>query len=209
MGLIGQNQNKYYQENNHGNYQFITLEEIVNAFVISYVGDNKIIPKMNIYEVSLHAQRALRELSFDTFKSFKSQQIDVPPSLKMILPQDYVNYTKLSWVDSSGIKHPLYPTKHTNNPQQIKQDDDGSYFFGAEENNVTNPNFEIPFTFTNDSWLIAAPGKSKAWTSFNLSNSGKYYAQFIKDEISLINDELVFKILWENGASQFSSRAYG
>ena len=24
----------------------------------------------------------------------------------MILPQDYVNYTKISWVDSAGIKHP-------------------------------------------------------------------------------------------------------
>ena len=210
MGLLdGTTQNQYYQGENHGGYQFISLQELIAQFEIAYVGEGKLIPKLNKLDIQFHAMRALQELSFDTFKSFKSQQIDVPPSLIMSLPQDYVNYTKISSVDSAGIKHLLYPVKETNNPFQIKQNTDGSYFFGAEENNVTNPNFEVPFTFTNDSWLIAAPGKSKAWDSFNLSNSGKYYAQFIKDEISLINDELVFKILWENGASQFSSRAYG
>jgi hypothetical protein len=210
MGLLdGTTQNQYYQGENHGGYQFISLQELIAQFEIAYVGEGKLIPKLNKLDMQFHAMRALQELSFDTFKSFKSQQIDVPPSLIMPLPQDYVNYTKISSVDSAGIKHLLYPVKETNNPFQIKQSDDKSYFFGAEENNVTNPNFEVPFTFTNDSWLIAAPGKSKAWSSFNLSGSGKYYAQFIKDEISLINDELVFKILWENGANQFSSRAYG
>ena len=210
MGLLdGTTQNEYYQGNNYGNYQFTSLETVVAQFEISYVGEGKIIPKVKRQDIAFHAMRALQELSFDTFKSFKSQQIDVPPSLQMILPHDYVNYTKISSVDTSGVKHPLYETKHTNNPFQIKQNDDGSYFFGAEENNVTNPNFEVPFTFTNDSWLISAPGKSKAWSGFNLSNAGKYYVQNIKDEISLIDDELVFKMLWENGANQISSRAYG
>ena len=73
--------------------------------------------------------RALQELSFDTFKSVKSQQIDLPPTLVMPLPHDYVNYTKLSWVDSSGIKHPLYRTNDTSNPFQINQHADGSYNF--------------------------------------------------------------------------------
>ena len=33
------------------------------------------------------------------------------------MPQDYVHYTKVAWVDDSGIEHPIYPTSKTSNPQ--------------------------------------------------------------------------------------------
>jgi hypothetical protein len=49
----------------------------------------------------------------------------------MILPQDYVNYTKVSWVDSAGIKHLLYPTSKTSNPTNPLQDDDGDFILQA------------------------------------------------------------------------------
>ena len=82
-------------------------------------------------DVAFHAQRAIQELSFDTFKSVKSQEITLPPSLTMRLPQDYVNYVKLSWSDSSGIERPLYPTRHTSNPIPILQNSDGEYALTA------------------------------------------------------------------------------
>ena len=131
MALLETTQQDYYQGTDHGNYQFISLEDIINQFVIAYVGEGKIISKVKRTDVSFFAQRALAELSFDTFKSCKSQEIEVPATLQMILPQDYVNYTKVSWVDSSGIKHPLYPTKHTSNPKPILQNDDGEYKLSA------------------------------------------------------------------------------
>ena len=52
-------------------------------------------------DVAFHAQRGIQELSYDTLKSIKAQEIEIPPSLNMILPQDYVNYVKLSWSDDS------------------------------------------------------------------------------------------------------------
>ena len=99
MGLLdGITHKQYYQGHDHGNYQFTSLNDIIDQFMMVYVGENKIIPKTKRLDVSFHAMRALQELSFDTFKSCKSQQIDIPPSLKMTLPHDYVNYTKVSWV---------------------------------------------------------------------------------------------------------------
>ena len=123
MGLLdGTTQSAYYSGNDFGNYQFVSLDDIITQFQIVYVGEGKIIPKIKRTDVAFHAQRALQELSFDTFKSFKAQEIVVPATLQMILPQDYVNYTKVSWVDSAGIKHLLYPMSKTSNPPSIVQD---------------------------------------------------------------------------------------
>ena len=157
MGLLDGNiQKEYYEGNDLGNYQFTSLEDIINQFMVVYVGENKVIPKASRTDVAFHAQRALAELSFDTFKSTKSHQIDLPPTLVMPLPQDYVNYTKLSWVDSSGIKHPLYQTSDTNNPFQIRQTENGNYDFDwitSVNGILENSDFSEPLTpaFTTSS----------------------------------------------------------
>ena len=128
MGLLdGQTQQAYYGGNAFGNYQFTSLNDIINQFIIAYIGEDKIIPKAKRLDVAFHAQRAMQELSFDTFKSCKGQEFTVPPTLQMPLPQDYVNYTKISWVDSAGIKHLLYPTNKTSNPLNPPQDSNGNF----------------------------------------------------------------------------------
>ena len=81
MGLLDNTtQQEYYNGNDFGNYQFTSLDNVINQFMVSYVGENKIISKIKRVDVAFHAQRALQELSFDTFKSCKSQEIDVPPT---------------------------------------------------------------------------------------------------------------------------------
>ena len=133
MGLLdGTTQQEYYNGNDFGNYQFTSLHDIITQFIVAYVGEDKVISKVKRADVAFHAQRAMQELSFDTFKSCKSQEITVPASLQMILPQDYVNYTKISWVDSAGIKHLMYPTSKTSNPSENPlQDDDGDFTLQA------------------------------------------------------------------------------
>ena len=128
MGLLGTtNQNTYYTGSNPGTYQFINLDTIINNFMYIYIGENKIISKVNRTDVQFHAMRALQELSYDVLRSFKSQEIEIPNTLKMMLPQDYVNYIKLARVDSDGIERVLYPTNKTSNPFAISQDTDGVY----------------------------------------------------------------------------------
>ena len=59
-------QKDYYEGNNYGDYQFTSLDDIVNTFLVVYVGEQKIINKANRTDVAFHAQRAMQELSFDT-----------------------------------------------------------------------------------------------------------------------------------------------
>tara|TARA_B100000902_G_scaffold368093_1_gene391210 strand:- start:838 stop:1974 length:1137 start_codon:yes stop_codon:yes gene_type:complete len=116
----------------YGNYQFISLQTIINNFMISYVGSNKIIPKVRKADVAFHAQRAIQELSYDTFKSSKSMEIEVTPSLRVALPHDYVNYIKVCYIDDDGIERILYPARKTGNPISYAQDSNGDLLFQAD-----------------------------------------------------------------------------
>jgi len=139
MGLLdNQTQKSYYEGSSFGTYQFTSLQHIINQFIIAYVGEGKIISKVSRNDVAFHAQRALQELSFDTFKSTKAQEIEIPATLQMVLPQDYVNYVKLTWKDGSGVEHPLYPAIKTSNPTAITQNADGVYQFTGDDLTTTD-----------------------------------------------------------------------
>ena len=100
MGLLdGTTQQQYYTGNDHGNYQFTSLSDIIDNFMATYVGDGKLLMSLNRADISFHAHRAMQELSFDTFKSCKSQEITLPPSLQMILPKTTLIILKLvGWI---------------------------------------------------------------------------------------------------------------
>jgi len=143
---LGLNSKTYYEgadgvQNNgvssYGNYQFVSLEDVINSFMVAYVGEDKIINKVKRTDVAFHAQRSLAELSFDTLKSVKSYELEVPSSLTLPVPQDYIHYIALSWIDDSGIKNRIYPTSKTSNPVAFQQNTDGTLKF--EENVWKNP----------------------------------------------------------------------
>lgn len=135
MGLFQGTQQAYYTTaSSFGNYQTVSLADLINNFEIAYVGEGKVIPKQKRSNIVFFAKRALQELSYDTFKSEKAQEIEIPPSLVMTLPHDYVNYIKLSWTDNSGVERLLYPASKTSNPTSITQDSNYNYVFDAGSN---------------------------------------------------------------------------
>ena len=133
MGLINETGSAYYSGSNLGGYQFTSLQDVIDQFIIAYVGEDKIISKIRKQDVVFHAKRGLQEFSFDTFKSTKALEIVLPNTLQMSLPQDYVNYVKLTYSDNAGIEHIIYPAIKTSNPEKITQDADGSYTFSNNE----------------------------------------------------------------------------
>ena len=111
---------------NYGGYSYVTLDDIVNNFLVGYVGEGKLIPSVKRTDVMFHAKRGLQEFSYDTLKSVKCQELTIPDSLSVVIPQDYVNYVKCSWIDNLGVQHIIYPTMLTTNPTDIPiQDNDG------------------------------------------------------------------------------------
>jgi len=99
-------------ENNYGGYEYIKISDIVNNFLIAYVGAGKLILDVKRTDVIFHAKRGLQEFSYDTLKSVKSQELTIPPSLSVVLPQDYVNYVSMCYIDELGVKRPIYPANN-------------------------------------------------------------------------------------------------
>ena len=157
MGLLdSQTQGAYYASDDFGNYQFVTLENIISAFMVAYVGEGKIISKVNRTDVQFHAMRALQELSYDVLRSFKALEIDVPNTLTMALPQDYVNYTKLTRVGNDGIERVLYPTGKTSNPFRLQVDSNDEFLFDSNESTIQTGNLVKNGNFIggSDNWVL-------------------------------------------------------
>jgi len=111
-------------EKNYGSYAYISLDDVVNNFLVAYVGDGKLIPSVKRTDVVFHAKRGLQEFSYDTLKSVNKLEVTVPHNLSIPIPQDYVNYVNLYWIDNSGVKHIIMPGNGlTTNPTDVFLDD--------------------------------------------------------------------------------------
>ena len=134
MGIIETSASSYYASGGpHGNYRFVSMSEVVDSFMATYVGKGKICESVLSQDVTFHALRGMQELSYDTLRSVKDWEISVPSNLLLVMPSDYVNYVKLSWSDVAGVEHIIYPTSKTSNPKSIQQYDANDYANGNTE----------------------------------------------------------------------------
>lgn len=182
MGLINKTPEEYYlgpdgiwnsNDENYGGYQFVPINDIINTFMVAYVGEGKNISKVKRTDVQFHAMRAIQEFSFDLLPQDKSFEIEIPPGLYAVLPQDYVNYTKLSWTDQNGIERPIYRTNITSNPTPPIQDGNYEYTYDPAgqllrsensitldrwnsngQNEITSYNQESAWNFNNNPDLL-------------------------------------------------------
>ena len=163
MGLLDQTQEQYYtpwlNNDDLGGYQFVTIKDVINNFMVAYVGEDKIISKIKRTDVAFYAQRAIAEFSFDTLPSDKAIEIEVAANLSFPLPQDYVNYVRFSWTDQQGIERIIYPTRKTSNPIAYNQDNDGKYLYDTPSGAVTQAQQSVTLTRFNSTAYDPTPNE--------------------------------------------------
>lgn len=170
---------------NYGGYGYITLDDIINNFLIAYVGQDKLIPSVSRTDVLFHAKRGLQEFSYDTLKSIKSQELTVPPSLSVVLPQDYVNYTSLSWIDALGVKRPIMPANNLHvSPKEVPiQDDAGiptqdNIGDNLEGTSTINQRWDAAnVIFLNGAWTVADYNDFPNMYAVDQMGVGPWYGQ--------------------------------
>ena len=124
----------------YGSYQFMMISDLINDVVATYCQLDKMLEGTRVSDVTYHAHRALQELSFDTFRSTRGMELEIPPSLMMALPHDYVGYTKVTWKDDYGIEHTILPTRITSNPKAPLQAADYQITFDTNTDEILEAN---------------------------------------------------------------------
>ena len=198
-------------EENYGSYSYIALNDVIDNFMVAYVGNGKLISDVKRTDVIFHAKRALQEFSYDTLKSIKSQELGVPHNLSIPLPQDYVNYVKMSWIDRGGNKHPIYPTRLTINPTELPVQDNfgipmqSNFDDNIEGTSITEERFRNNGGANN---IASTLGYSDGWYGYNWGYGG-YYGQRYGLDPQLANVNGTFTINERENKISFSSDLVG
>lgn len=179
MGILRSPQQAYYNEDgSHGNYRVVELQEIIDSFNATYVGEGKLCEGVVLNDVTFHALRAMQELSYDTLRTTKDWEVKVPSTLVLVMPVDYVNYVKLAWSDGNGIERIIYPTSKTSNPLNVSTPYDPEVeTWGGW--NTGDPNMDLTGSETSDTNASYQSNTSSDIGSVDADNVDEEYGNLI------------------------------
>ena len=132
------------EDTNWGSYQYVSLQDIVNNFLLMYSGNHSLVNNEERYKVLFHAKRAIQELNYDAFKEIKVLELTVPDMLRYILPSDYVNWVRVS-LYKDGWLRPLSENIQTLSSKAYLQDNTGRILFDQNGNALSPQYSEIDF----------------------------------------------------------------
>ena len=119
------------EDKNWGSYQYVSLEDIVNNFMLMYYGNHSAINNEPRYKILFHAKRAVQELNYDAFKEIKILELSVCDTLRFVLPSDYVNWVRVS-LYRDGLLMPLTENIQTNWSSAYLQDNNCKILFDMD-----------------------------------------------------------------------------
>ena len=139
-------QYKYYENEgvnpldaNWGSYQYVSLKDIVNNYMLMYSGNHSLINNEQRYKVLFHAKRAIQELNYDAFKEVKVLELKVLDSLRFVLPSDFVNWVRVSMY-KDGVLRPLTENIQTLSATTYLHDHNDNLLFD-QDGNVLKPEY--------------------------------------------------------------------
>jgi hypothetical protein len=136
-----ENEGNAPENENWGSYQYVSLEDIVNNFMLMYAGNHSLINNEERFKVLFHAKRAIQELNYDAFKEIKILELQVCDNLRFVLPPDYVNWVRIS-IYKDGVLRPLTENIQTNYSDAYLQDHECKILFD-DQGNVLKPSTSL------------------------------------------------------------------
>lgn len=133
---------QYYTNNgvipedaNWGSYQYVSLADIVNNFILMYVGNDKLINNVDRWTILFHAKRAIQELNYDALRNIKVLEFEMGDNLKLVMPPDYINYVRISML-RRGVLLELSENRSVMSATAYLQDNQGDIVFDSNGNVV-------------------------------------------------------------------------
>jgi len=199
-------------DENWGSYQYVSLNDVVNNFILMYVGNDKLINNVEKYNVLFHAKRGIQEINYDALKEIKVLEISVCDDLKFILPPDYVNYVRMS-LYMDGVLRPLSENIQALSSNSYLQDNDCNVLFDQEGNVLEGMSMlDYDRIFKQGTSIYLGSGLYAGKEGWNLDNIwyfqypiGKRYG--LNTETANVNP--TYKIDKASGVINFSSTMAG
>ncbi len=212
---------EYYENNgnipenaNWGSYQYVSLEDIVNNFLLMYQGNHSLVNNEPRYKILFHAKRGIQELNYDAFKETKVLQLDVCDRLRFVLPPDYVNWIRVSlW--ENGTLFPLTENIQVISSDAYLQDNDCRILFDINGNVLRPQDSEIDisrFDDTQRSIYLNEGSPYHGWNGWNIDGAW-YFGWTIGARYGLntetANQNPTFRVDQKAGVINFSSGMAG
>lgn len=123
----------YYQnESNWGDYQYVSLSQLVNNFMLEQIGDDRLLSNVKRYNVLQHFKRGIQEFNYDTLKEVKVVELELNDNLLLTLPHDYVSYVRVSVLGVDGLLRPLSQDSRTLIGRAYLQDHEYNILFDQD-----------------------------------------------------------------------------
>lgn len=132
---------------NWGSYQYVSLANIVNNFLLMYSGNHSLVNNEERFKIIFHAKRAIQELNYDAFKEIKVLELNVAENLRFVLPHDYVNWVRIS-AYVGGLLLPMTENIQAISATSYMQDNSGSILFDLS-GNIINKLSDIDYERLN------------------------------------------------------------
>lgn len=98
--MASENPQIYYEdEEKHGEYVYVTLEEMINNFISNYTGDGTVLGKTSRSKIIYQFKQGVKKFSLNALREVKAVELELGDTLDIILPPDYVNYVRISYVN--------------------------------------------------------------------------------------------------------------
>jgi len=219
MAYISQYQ--YYENSganpedaNWGSYQYVSLKDIVNNFMLMYQGNHSLVNNEERYKILFHAKRAVQELNYDAFKEIKALQLKVDDAVRIVLPSDYVNWVRIS-LFQNGVLYPMTENIQLTSAQAYLMDNNDKILFD-EEGSVLKPEFSpIDIARINGTKKTIYLNESSAYNGSEGRNcDGNWYFDFAIGARYGLNTETAnanptFRIDAKAGVINFDSTMLG
>lgn len=99
---------EYYEDDSlHGNYQYVSLKDIIDAMEMESQDDDSYLKNTKRSTFLTHAKAGIKELNKSAANDILAVEITVGTDLTVVLPQDYVNYVRVSLVTDNYKLVPL------------------------------------------------------------------------------------------------------
>ena len=132
--MASQNPQEYYENTeNHGDYQYESLENLVNNYTQNFTGDSSTVGIIPRRQVLFWMKKGIQQFTFDALKEVKVVELELGEDLSIIMPPDYFQYVRISWLDvNTGQFRPMAENRRMAIATSYLQDHEANILFDNE-----------------------------------------------------------------------------